>query len=66
MEREGSTGDRRGTIHDWPGAVSFVGLLLTVIAVSNGAPLGTFIGFALLAFGVVTLLARRGSFSPRR
>ena len=66
MENEGQPDDRRGTIWEWPGAVAFVGLLLTVVAVSNGAALGTLIGLAVLAFGVVALLARRGSFSPRR
>lgn len=63
---EGKQKNQRSDLLEWPGAVAFVGLLLTVIAVSNGAPLGTVIGLAVLAFGVVALLARRGAFSPRR
>ena len=63
---EGQQKNRRSDLLEWPGAVALIGLVLTVIAVSNGAPLGTLIGIVILAFGVVALLARRGAFSPRR
>lgn len=58
--------DRRGTFWDWPVGVAIAGLVLAVLAASNEAPAGILLGFVLIAFGVVALLARRGSFSPNR
>lgn len=57
--------DRRGTFWDWPVGIALAGLLLAVVAASNDASGGIVFGLLLGAFGVVALLARRGSFSPR-
>lgn len=66
MTDEEKPDDRRGTIWDWPVGVTIAGVVLAVLAASNSAPAGILLGFVLVAFGVVALLARRGSFSPRR
>ena len=58
--------DRRGTFWDWPVGVAIGGVLLCLLAASNSAPAGILLGFVLVTFGVVALLARRGSFSPNR
>ena len=62
---EGTKKDRRGTIWDWPVGVALGGALLFFLAASNGAAAGVLLGLALAGFGLVTFLARRGSFSAR-
>jgi hypothetical protein len=57
--------DRHGTVWDWPVPVMIAGVLLCLLAVSNGAGLGVLVGLLVAGFGLVALLARRGSFSPR-
>jgi hypothetical protein len=57
--------DKRGTWQDWPTLVLVVaGVLLVLIVMSGGTP--TVAWWLLLSFGVVSLLIRRGAFSPRR
>jgi hypothetical protein len=57
--------DVRGTWKDWPTLVLVVaGVLLVLIVGSGNAP--TLAWWALALFGVVSLLIRRGAFSPRR
>ena len=58
--------ERRGTFWDSPVPVAVVGVLLALLAASNGADGGILIGLLVAVFGVVTVLARRGTFSPRR
>ena len=58
--------DVRGTIWDWPVVLAIVGLLLAIWAGSKGSGGGVLFGLLLAAFGTVTVLARRGTFSPRR
>jgi hypothetical protein len=54
--------DRRGTFWDWPVGVIVAGLAFVLFTRAAG----TFIGLALMAFGAVALLIRRGAFSPRQ
>lgn len=63
---EGTQTDRRGTFWDWPVGVAIAGVLLALFAASGDATGGVVFGLLLVAFGVVALLVRRGSFSPRR
>jgi len=58
--------DRRGTFWDWPVPVAFLGLLLVLLAASNGKAAGVLLGLVIGLFGLVTVLARRGTFSARR
>jgi hypothetical protein len=58
--------DVRGTIWDWPALVAIMGLLLAIYAGSKQSGGGVLLGLVLAAFGTVTVLARRGSFSPNR
>lgn len=58
--------DRRGTFWDWPVGLAIAGILLAMLAASNGASGGVLLGLMLAAFGAVTFMARRGTFSPRR
>lgn len=62
---EGQKKDRRGTFWDWPVGWIVGGLVLAVLFASNGAGGGAVIGIVMAAFGALTFLARRGSFSPR-
>ena len=62
----GEQTDRRGTVWDWPAGWIFVGVLLFLVSAVNGAPVGMLISLVLATFGGVTLMARRGSFTPRR
>jgi hypothetical protein len=57
--------DRRGTVWDWPVPVMVLGTLLLLYSGSKSAPFGVLIALVVVAFGAVTLLARRGSFRPR-
>lgn len=62
-------GDRdvRGTFLDWPALLAVMGVLLAVWAgAARDSTVGVVVGLLLAAFGAVTVLARRGSFSPRR
>lgn len=58
--------DVRGTIWDWPALLAVMGVLLAIWSAGKGALGGVMVGLLLAAFGTVTVLARRGSFSPRR
>lgn len=58
--------DKRGTFWDWPVGLIVGGVLLLLLAASNGATMGMWVGLVMAAFGLVALLARRGAFSPRR
>ena len=58
--------DRRGTVWDWPVPVMIAGALLLLVSLSNGAGGGALISLLMVAFGLVTWLARRGAFTPRR
>jgi drug/metabolite transporter (DMT)-like permease len=58
--------DTRGTVWDWPALLAVMGVLLAVFAGSKGSGAGVLLGLVLAAFGTVTVLARRGAFSPRR
>jgi hypothetical protein len=58
--------DRRGTVWDWPVPVMIAGALLLLVSLSNGAAGGMLISLLVVAFGLVTWLARRGTFTPRR
>lgn len=51
--------DRRGTLWDWPVGVALAGLVIVLAT-------GKTFGVVLFWFGVIALLLRRGSFSPRR
>ena len=62
---DGVKPNRAGTVWDWPVAVIVVAVLLGVAAMSSGGR-PTFVTWLLLAFGVVSLLIRRGAFTPRR
>ena len=65
MERDESPTDTRCTWRDWPAAMVFVGVVIWVaVAAGGGTP--TWAVYALLAFGGVAWLIRRGAFSPRR
>ena len=66
MVDKGSARDVRGTFWDWPGLLVVLGVLLAIFAGGRGAGGGVLLGLLLAAFGVITLMARRGSFSPRR
>ena len=57
--------DTRGTIWDWPALLAIMGVLLAIWAGSKDSGGGVLLGIVLAAFGTVTVLARRGSFSPR-
>lgn len=57
---EGQRKDRRGTFWDWP-----VGVILAAVVLGFAFKPGVFV-FLLFWFGVISLLIRRGSFSPRR
>lgn len=58
--------NRRGTFWDWPVGVALAGVVLILLAASNGAGGGVLFGLVVAVFGLVTALARRGTFSPRR
>lgn len=58
--------DRRGTFWDWPVGVIVAGVVLLFVAGGNGATAGLVIALVVIALGAVTLMARRGVFSPRR
>ena len=58
--------DRRGTVWDWPVPVMIAGALLLLVSLSNGAGGGMLISLMVVALGLVTWLARRGAFTPRR
>lgn len=62
-ERDDNT---RGTFWDWPSLLAVLGVLLAFWSGSKGSVAGVLLGLVLAAFGVVTVLARRGTFSPRR
>ena len=64
MTNEGET-DRRGGFWDWPVGVMIGGVLLFLFAGANGATGGALLGLLLAGFGLVTFLARRGTFSSR-
>ena len=59
MEDTRAQVDRRGTARDWP--VAFIALGVGILLVA-----GDKFGVLLFWFGVVALLLRRGTFSPRR
>lgn len=65
-----SDGDERaGTMRDWPGKVLIAGGVLVVLALVVRGATGTLlllVAVPLLAFGGVSLLIRRGAFTPRR
>lgn len=65
MTDEGNK-DVRGTIWDWPALLAIMGVLLAIWAGSKDSAGGVLLGFVLAAFGTVTVLARRGTFSARR
>lgn len=66
MAEEGKQDNIRGTIWDWPAVLAIVGVLLAIWAGSKDSAGGVILGLVLAAFGTVTVLARRGAFSPRR
>lgn len=51
--------DRRGTARDWPVAVIALGVGILLVTEDR-------LGVLLFWFGIVALLLRRGTFSPRR
>lgn len=57
---EGQPRDRRGTFWDWPVGVIVAAVVLGMFTEARAAT------FVLFWFGVVSLLIRRGAFSPRR
>ena len=59
-------GERTGKASDWPVGLVIAGALIFVLSAVNGGTAGAFLGLALGAFGVVSLLIRRGAFTPRR
>jgi hypothetical protein len=53
--------DRRGTIRDWPVEVMALAVVMFVVV-----PRAAVLWLIVFAFGGVTLLARRGAFTPRK
>lgn len=56
---EAGAKDRTGTFWDWPVAV----IILAVVLMFAGAGVGAVV---LFWFGVLSLMVRRGAFTPRR
>lgn len=52
---------KRGTIWDWPAEVMILAVVLAFVA-----PNALLLWIALFVFGGVTLMARRGAFTPRK
>jgi len=59
-EKQGKP-DRRGSMWDWPAE-----LMLGAVVMLFVAPAAIVLWIALFAFGGITLMARRGSFTPRK
>ena len=53
--------DRRGTFWDWPTEVMIAAVVMLFVA-----PAAALLWLVLFAFAGVTLMARRGVFTPRK
>ena len=56
-------------MRDWPGKVLAVGVALVVLALIARGPTGALLlvlAVPVLAFGGLSLMLRRGAFTPRR
>ena len=66
-ERHGERVDRRGTWLDWPVAVIVLGVLVVLsgeqVTMLSGVP--PLLGWVAIVFGAVSILIRRGAFTPR-
>jgi hypothetical protein len=60
-----SKGQRPGGLWDWPVGVIVAGAFLLVLSAANGAK-SYALPLLLIAFGVVSLMIRRGAFTPRK
>lgn len=58
---DGARPSKRGTIRDWPAELMMAAAVMWLVA-----PAAVVLWVLLFMFGGVTLMARRGSFSPRR
>lgn len=64
-----SDGERAGTMRDWPGKVLIAAAVMVVLALVVRGATGTLllvVAVPLLAFGGLSLMIRRGAFTPRR
>lgn len=64
QQRAAASHDKAGTWQDWPVKVIVVAILLGVLVTASGGRPSVLV-WLLLAFGVISLLIRRGAFTPR-